>query len=1701
MPWRFGLLTLSLVFGQLQAEAQTRHIRLRNETIATERPQANQARGAARTPEPSLAGLVIVQFDGPVQAGWREQLRLMQVELLHYVPDDAFVARVRGGNGAALRQLPFVRWAGPYQAAHKLHSGLLTAATQGAQQSAPVRVLLAPDVPAQDVPAVRQSLSQVDRESRFRFGTILKGTATGPQLGALAASDRVLWIEPASRMRLYDELASRIVAGDGPTHQTQMMELGFDGSGVTVAVADSGLDSGEIDNMHPDIAGRVKALFFYGTPGQLEDASDEHSHGTHCAGIIAGNGAVGETDENGFLYGLGVAPGASLIAQRIFDGAGNYAPPSSSEELTRDAVRAGADIGSNSWGDDTQGYYDLSAMEFDELVRDADSLTPGDQPYILEFSAGNAGPGYQTIGSPAVGKNVIATGAGQNNRLNLPIEDFSIYSDGPDAMADFSSRGPCVDGRIKPDVCAPGTWISSVRSIYANDDYAWWPISENYLYQGGTSQAGPHVSGAAAVFVQYYRATHAGATPSPALVKAALINSATDMDDNWGTDPVPNMDEGWGRISLPSLIGSTRSYEFVDQTSPLVTGQTYERRLVVSSSAESLKVTLAYTDVPGSPAAVKALVNDLDLEVVAPDGHVFRGNQFDYGESVPDATGKDEINNVEGVHLYAPTPGEYVVRVRAAKVLQDARQDTPDIDQDFALVISAQIPPPGTGIIAFDRSAYTVPSTIKLTLVDQDLAGQSSVSVLLRSGTETGGETITLRAVGSSSTFTATVATATGPARADGSLQIVHGDTIEAIYQDAHPAETRVFTARGDLRPPEITSVEAANQYGQVFVRWNTDEPTTDVIYYGIGNLSNAATDRYLETSHELRLTNITPNVTYTFIVVSDDEAGNRSTNDNGGAGFTFQAAQPPTVLLVDDYHDDLFEIPPLSGYTDPLNQLGVGYETWETALLGTPTLDDLRPYRCVIWRPTEFSLYSFLYPVISVQGIQALTNYLNQGGSLMISSMEFLSRLDESGYTSFGKNVLGVQSYVADATVSAIQGVTGEPIGSGISAALQYDPYDDPSKADWEMPADVSDIMTPVSASSAAFLDDGGLGYVGMRTPKAGVDRAGRVVYLSFPLDTVPFSSFGSSQRTALLNNILNFLAPPSGSQVISFDRGVYTVPASATVELEVPGLAGQGTNVVQCKSSRQTNVVSLVLRETVRRGVFRGAVALVTASVPGAGPQLVVASGDSIQADYTDPTSGGKVSVTATIETTPPVITGVSATPEYVEATVSWETSEAADALVQYSESPGSFPINFTAYDDQLDTVHELVLGGLQPDKTYYYRVISRDLAGNMAVDDNGGALYSFTTLLPTLPPWQDNMNNGPGDWYTDSAAESELNWTLGVPGSGATAHSPPDCWGSHLEGGAAGQAESFLVSPPIYLTGGNRATLHFWHNYSFYPLMSFDVFEWGELRLYTNATDYVMVQQFTDSSADWEEFTYDLTPHLGQVVYVVYYYFLLAFDYVDVPGWLVDDVSVTVDNIIPGTIRVTNNLAQAVFILSGPSGQKGTGNSLVLTNAAPGQYIIEFGGVPYYNTPPKQTNTLASSGTVVFQGDYTFTDANHNGIPDSWEVQYAGSLPGSGWEFLDSDHDGMSNYAEFVAGTNPTNAVSSLRLSATPSGQGSQAQIQWPVAAGRAYRIVSSENLAQWTPLMDWQRASSAGTLSRTVSLPASGAPCFLRVEVRP
>jgi hypothetical protein len=160
----------------------------------------------------------------------------------------------------------------------------------------------------------------------------------------------------------------------------------------------------------------------------------------------------------------------------------------------------------------------------------------------------------------------------------------------------------------------------------------------------------------------------------------------------------------------------------------------------------------------------------------------------------------------------------------------------------------------------------------------------------------------------------------------------------------------------------------------------------------------------------------------------------------------------------------------------------------------------------------------------------------------------------------------------------------------------------------------------------------------------------------------------------------------------------------------------------------------------------------------------------------------------------------------------------------------------------------------------------------------------------------------------------------------------------------------------------------------------------------------------------------------------------FLLQAYPYGDeIYGWTIDDISIT-GVVAGGNVSITKNLGQGTWSLSSLSSiglvpvQSGVAPSVTFSNLAAGNYVVQFGDVPYYQTPAGQTNTLTDGGTVNFTGNYTFLDVNHNGISDAWEMAYFGSVTTNRTQFTDTDGDGMTDYAEFIAGTNPTNAASS-------------------------------------------------------------------------
>ena len=457
--------------------------------------------------------------------------------------------------------------------------------------------------------------------------------------------------------------------------------------------------------------------------------------------------------------------------------------------------------------------------------------------------------------------------------------------------------------------------------------------------------SGPHAAGAAAVFVQYYKSRTRTRCPRRHWSRRRLINSADELDEaNGGPGPIPNNDEGWGRINLANIVvtnlnSAPRFYQYLDQTVLLTNSQVYSQHIFVQGPDQPLKITLAYTDVPGFPGAIPALVNDLDLEVVAPDGTLYRGNQFAAGESVPNAPSPDKLNNVEGVYLSQPAPGDYLVRVRASQMVQDAVSNTPS-----ALTrISRWCRPaiwrgPARDSFCWTAPAYTAPGVMQIEVFDAARAASNSVSVLVTN--------LDRARLGRPICCTRREITARSPARLPplparagaGQIQIANGDNLEADYFDSSRGKANC-DGRGRSRVCRSSArVASSTDVGVLTITWQTSEPATSIVRYGTNSsdLNLGVTNLALVTSHVVRLTGLIPGKTY---YLSDRfrpmPPGTPPPDNNGGAFYNFIGVATPTVLLVDAY-DTAAEaangstVIPDSAYTNVLAAAGFSYGFWK---------------------------------------------------------------------------------------------------------------------------------------------------------------------------------------------------------------------------------------------------------------------------------------------------------------------------------------------------------------------------------------------------------------------------------------------------------------------------------------------------------------------------------------------------------------------------------------------------------------------------------------------------------------------------------------------------------------------------------------------------------------------------------------------------
>ncbi|MEM1215797.1 MAG: S8 family serine peptidase, partial [Bacteroidota bacterium] len=408
---------------------------------------------------------------------------------------------------------------------------------------------------------------------------------------------------------------------------------GWDGTGEYIAIGDDGLFN------HEDFRGR-----------RVNHTSvDYGSHGEMTGGKACGAGNLDPA-------GVGVAPGATVHIFNInnYEHIGN---------AVTNFLQYGIAITSTSFGEGCGNPYDVQTAEIDAQVHGRPEL-------CHVFSAGNrgtspcnniygylgqdyAGNFFATItGGRKAGKNVIAVG---NNFSN-------------DDLASSSSLGPARDGRTKPDLCANG------QGDYTTDD------GNTYRLSSGTSAAAPTVAGALACLSQYYRAQY-GTTPPSALLKPLLLNTADDLGLAG-----PDFRYGYGRINARKALRVLQNGNYFSGTA--AHGQQLSFQLAVPPGAQQVKVMLYWHDPAGSVLSARALVNDLDLKLQAPNGSFRLPLRPDASTNLstlnlPATEGIDRINNVEQVVLNQPTPGYYNIRIEGYQI--------PQGPQDFYVVYEVEM--------------------------------------------------------------------------------------------------------------------------------------------------------------------------------------------------------------------------------------------------------------------------------------------------------------------------------------------------------------------------------------------------------------------------------------------------------------------------------------------------------------------------------------------------------------------------------------------------------------------------------------------------------------------------------------------------------------------------------------------------------------------------------------------------------------------------------------------------------------------------------------------------------------------------------------------------------------------------------------------------------------------------------------------------
>ncbi|MGH7244032.1 MAG: S8 family serine peptidase [Phycisphaerales bacterium] len=593
----------------------------------------------------------VLQLSGPINDHQRALLTQTGVKLGDYLPANSYLVDLSRADLDAVAALDFVRWAGEWQAAWKLEPEIGTRAFDSNARKEIARdgfVLVQAYLFDGAAPeAARGAIKQIQGASvedavRIAGMETIEIRLPLARVGDLASVDSIRFVEELPEMTERSNLNTRWIVQTNVTNSTPMYDVGIRGEGQIIGIMDGGFQPS-----HCSFVDAAVPITTANTPGTFPTHRKvvaynvtlvNNTHGTHVAGTAMGN-QVGNVDDNT----RGIAYNAKICFR-------TYSSPIATfpidTYLTLHADQ-GATVHTNSWGDD-------GTTAYNAICRAIDLFSYNREDNLVCFASTN----LTALKNPENAKSVLAVGKSGGS--------------GSQTGSCSTLAGPTADGRRKPEVFAPGCSTISANSAAL-------PCGTTTMT--GTSMASPAVAGSAALVRQYFtdgfyptgtKVPMNSLVPSGALLRAMLVNSAVDMTAYPSPNQLPpNKNEGFGRILLDNavyLFGDARKLLIKDvrntSGSALSTSFVSPTSFVVQSPAQTLRITMAFSDAPATIPTAFAPVNNIDLRVIDPAGNVYLGNVINATTGQSQQGGAaDAINCIEHVILASPIPGIWRVDV------------------------------------------------------------------------------------------------------------------------------------------------------------------------------------------------------------------------------------------------------------------------------------------------------------------------------------------------------------------------------------------------------------------------------------------------------------------------------------------------------------------------------------------------------------------------------------------------------------------------------------------------------------------------------------------------------------------------------------------------------------------------------------------------------------------------------------------------------------------------------------------------------------------------------------------------------------------------------------------------------------------------------------------------------------------------------